>query len=224
MIATAKPESVDPDAYDLLTYFQLKPSHTPGTYRLEFSDSKDFKRKNKKNDRVNTDESNESYEVKEQTYMVVSKLKDFQGNPTGYKLGTNNSNLGVGQIVKLGRVEYFVSEVSLGGKKTRAHSKQKFVNCNRKILEFTPDLNPKEVNACKICLDEVQTAENFLVNPCKCTGSCGTVHIECLQQWIQVKVKKETIGGTVHFNYEKFECEVCKSELPMIIETGSSEL
>lgn len=59
--------------------------------------------------------------------MVVSKLKDLQGNPLGYKLG-------VGQIVKLGRVEYFVSEVNFGGKKSLAHSKQKYTNCNRKIL------------------------------------------------------------------------------------------
>lgn len=36
--------------------------------------------------------------------MAVCKLKDYQGNQTGYKLGTNNSNKGVGQIVKLGRV------------------------------------------------------------------------------------------------------------------------
>jgi hypothetical protein len=48
-------------------------------------------------------------------------------------------------------------------------------------------------------------------------GSCGTVHISCLQHWIKIKVKKETIGGTTHFNYEKFECEVCKAELPMVI-------
>lgn len=66
--------------------------------------------------------------------MVVSKLKDLQGNPLGYKLGMNFSNSGVGQIVKLGRVEYFVSEVNFGGKKSLAHSKQKYTNCNRKIL------------------------------------------------------------------------------------------
>lgn len=37
VVATPKPESVDPDSYDLLTYFQFKPSHSPGSYRLEFS-------------------------------------------------------------------------------------------------------------------------------------------------------------------------------------------
>ena len=66
------------------------------------------------------------------------------------------------------------------------------------------------MNACKICLDEVQTTENFLINPCKCTGSCGTVHIECLQQWIQVKVKKDLVLKIPDeiFNIKKFECTV----------------
>lgn len=37
-----------------------------------------------------------------------------------------------------------------------------------------------EKNACKICLDETDEGENFLFNPCKCNGSCGTVHYDCL--------------------------------------------
>lgn len=89
VIATNKPENIDPDLYDILTYFQIKPILTGNTYRLEFSDSKDFKKKNKKNERVNTDESNDSYEAKEQTYMVVSKIKDINDNQLGYKLGTS---------------------------------------------------------------------------------------------------------------------------------------
>ena len=36
--------------------------------------------------------------------------------------------------------------------------------------------------------------------------------------WIKIKVKKDVVGGTVHYNFEKFECEVCKSELPMAID------
>lgn len=73
-------------------------------------------------------------------------------------------------------------------------------------MKFCPDTSQRETegNNCKICLEETETPDNFLFNPCKCAGSCGTVHIECLQYWIQIKVKKETIGGTTHFNFEKF--------------------
>lgn len=66
--------------------------------------------------------------------MVVSKLKDLEGKQTGCKLGNLKHNIGVGQIVKLGRIEYFVSEINLGGKNLLAHSKHKISNCNRNIL------------------------------------------------------------------------------------------
>jgi len=59
-------------------------------------------------------------------------------------------------------------------------------------------------NPCKICLDDVEDGENFLFNPCKCIGSCGTVHYSCLAEWIRIKVKKEVIGGTQHYNFTKF--------------------
>ena len=46
-------------------------------------------------------------------------------------------------------------------------------------MKFSPETlqKEKEGNNCKICLDETETSENFLFNPCKCAGSCGTVHI-----------------------------------------------
>jgi E3 ubiquitin-protein ligase DOA10 len=60
---------------------------------------------------------------------------------------------------------------------------------NNEVDELSP-CAPTIKNACKICLDEAETNTNFLFNPCLCTGSCGTVHIDCLTQWIHVKVKK----------------------------------
>ena len=50
----------------------------------------------------------------------------------------------------------------------------------------------------------MEEEDNFLFNPCKCSGSCGTVHFKCLMEWIHFKVKKEVIGGTLHFNFNKF--------------------
>lgn len=88
---------------------------------------------------------------------------------------------------------------------TRARS---FFNDN--VLKCEP-IPAESKNACKICLDDVEEGDNFLFNPCKCNGSCGTVHYSCLAEWIRIKVKKDVIGGTQHYNFTKFECEVCKS-------------
>jgi hypothetical protein len=43
-------------------------------------------------------------------------------------------------------------------------------------------------------------------------------------EWIHFKVKKEVVGGTLHYNFEKFDCEVCKFELPMIIDVDDKKI
>jgi sensor domain CHASE-containing protein len=64
----------------------LKPSHKDAC-RLEFSDSRDLKKRTKKNDRQNTDESNSSNEFREEAFIVVSKIKNHQNSPAGFRLG-----------------------------------------------------------------------------------------------------------------------------------------
>ena len=51
-------------------------------------------------------------------------------------------------------------------------------------------MNPDDPNTCKFCLEDIETEDNFMLSPCKCMGSCGSVHIKCLQEWIHMKVKK----------------------------------
>ena len=46
--------------------------------------------------------------------------------------------------------------------------------------------NPME---CKICLvNEGQSQKDYIVSPCKCSGSCSAVHVECLKSWISQKL------------------------------------
>lgn len=69
--------------------------------------------------------------------MVVSRFRDHEKSiPLGVKLSNYFFILGAGQTVKLGRVEYFVSEVSMNGKVDFAISKSKNSICNRGILNF----------------------------------------------------------------------------------------
>ena len=92
--------------------------------------------------------------------------------------------------LKLGRIEFYISEFSDGAKKIISPKDQKNKSYfNDSIVKYVP-IAEAEKHACKICLDETETEDNFLFHPCKCKGSSGTVHIECLLQWIQIKVKK----------------------------------
>lgn len=109
-----------------------------------------------------------------------------------------------GQTIKLGRVEFYVSEVTIDGKTSSPSGPVKNkLAINGNVFKYRPSEKKEgeEVNACKICLEETETEDDFLFNPCKCTGSCGAVHLNCLLQWISIKVKKEVVGGTLHYNF-----------------------
>lgn len=56
--------------------------------------------------------------------------------------------------------------------------------------------------------------ESFFITPCKCKGSCEFVHVFCLKKWLQNKITYKAIGNTLHYQWKKFECEVCKEAMP----------
>lgn len=37
---------------------------------------------------------------------------------------------------------------------------------------------------CKICKESSETDDNRLITPCKCTGTLGKIHEQCLRQWM----------------------------------------
>jgi hypothetical protein len=52
------------------------------------------------------------------------------------------------------------------------------------------------------------------MRPCKCTGSVGFLHFECLKDWLDMKVKKYDDGDMVMMSWKNFECELCKEAYP----------
>jgi len=72
----------------------------------------------------------------------------------------------------------------------------------------------KELVCCRICLDEEDSAENPLIAPCKCSGSLGLIHLNCLKTWFAGKrVMKVTQTVTTYF-WKHLECELCKQPYP----------
>jgi len=55
-----------------------------------------------------------------------------------------------------------------------------------------------------------------MISPCKCKGSCESVHISCLMVWLQNKVTRQDSSSQLisTYNLAKFECELCKHPLP----------
>lgn len=131
--------------------------------------------------------------------------------------------LRIGEVVRFGRVECCVVEMRTRGQTEFAEGNiNSFLKNNTKFEDIA---KAREGSVCKICMEEADTDDNFLLAPCRCIGSCQYVHLGCLRRWIESKVKKEVIGGTVCYNFDKFECEICKSELPRyIMRNGIHEL
>lgn len=65
--------------------------------------------------------------------------------------------------------------------------------------------------------DEPIDDDTLYVNLCKCKGSCEFVHIICLKNWIQSKIKTKASGPAVLYKLKKLECEVCKEPLPSVL-------
>lgn len=62
---------------------------------------------------------------------------------------------------------------------------------------------------CRICLSE-EEPDNALICPCKCKGSMGQIHTQCLKDWLNSKkVVFEGIRVTSYF-WKALECELCK--------------
>lgn len=72
---------------------------------------------------------------------------------------------------------------------------------------------------CRICLGEEDDGlGNPLFSPCKCAGSMGLIHLECLREWLKSK-KIQRIGEVVStYFWKNLECELCKERFPIEIE------
>ena len=74
---------------------------------------------------------------------------------------------------------------------------------------------------CRICyMAEEDKKDNPIIQPCKCSGSCKYVHLNCLKQWINTKsiIKVDKNKYCSVFIFTGKECEVCKTKLPDLIE------
>ena len=80
--------------------------------------------------------------------------------------------------------------------------------------------NKKIDKICRICLDQEIEEENPIVQPCKCSGSCKYIHLNCLKQWINTKscLKIDENEFCSVFVFTETECELCKSKLPDFVQ------
>jgi hypothetical protein len=68
--------------------------------------------------------------------------------------------------------------------------------------------------SCRICYIQESTEANPLITPCKCSGSMGFIHIECLRRCISSHVNIKETTYSKFFLCGDIHCEICKMEYP----------
>jgi E3 ubiquitin-protein ligase DOA10 len=67
---------------------------------------------------------------------------------------------------------------------------------------------------CRICLGDENTKDNPLISPCKCDGTMGHIHIECLREWLNSKRSFKENTAVKTYCWKALECELCKVKFP----------
>ncbi|CAI2384955.1 unnamed protein product [Moneuplotes crassus] len=68
-------------------------------------------------------------------------------------------------------------------------------------------------DACRICLSCEEDPDDPLVTICKCSGTMGLIHLECIKGWLDSKLHKKFVPHTFSYNWKNLRCELCKERL-----------
>lgn len=85
------------------------------------------------------------------------------------------------------------------------------------------DVQNEEVPRCRFCWDTVAHPENPLFSTCKCSGSVGYIHFECLRGWLDVKKQVKNSNCFQSYYWKSFECEICKKAYPLVLRTKNPD-
>lgn len=72
---------------------------------------------------------------------------------------------------------------------------------------------------CRFCWVHEATQENPLLGTCKCAGTVGQIHFECLQAWLNVKKQQKNLANFTTYFWKAFECEICKTAYPLLMKS-----
>jgi E3 ubiquitin-protein ligase DOA10 len=63
-------------------------------------------------------------------------------------------------------------------------------------------------------LGDENLSQNPLITPCKCGGTMGFIHIDCLREWLNSKSSSKQNSAVKTYCWKALECELCKQKFP----------
>ena len=101
------------------------------------------------------------------------------------------------------------------------NDKTKTLNAASRKNKISNPKHKKKDKVCRICyMEEEDALNNPIVQPCRCSGSCRYVHLNCLKQWINTKscLKVDENELCSVYLFTESECELCKAKLPDLVD------
>jgi len=116
--------------------------------------------------------------------------------------------------IKLGRVRFRVKDfnceqMNLTPKELHEQDLKEALTV-KTAKDFLQENNGEAPN-CRFCWCPEENDANPLILACKCRGSVGLIHFECLKNWMKTQRHTKVPNDNVTSHYwKKFECEICK--------------
>ena len=150
-------------------------------------------------------------------WLVARSLKNENGK-YDYKIQKFDA-------IKLGRVRFRVKDFRCD--QQQMSEKELYEQELREAMEVrgSRDCEDNAENIqCRICWDSNDTKENPLILACKCKGSVGLIHFDCLKSWVLTQKQEKPLSASNmnvrSFYWKKFECEICKTMYPYTFKIG----
>ncbi len=127
--------------------------------------------------------------------------------------------------MKVGRVKFAVKDVGIEGKMKVDVEEDEFLEFEEVESIMNQDGNTQNTDNgeeqmyCRFCYLSEATESNPLFCSCKCSGSVGYVHFECLKKWQEVKKTTKASANFSSLYWKAFECEICKKAYPLMIKS-----
>lgn len=147
--------------------------------------------------------------------------------------------------MKIGRVKFAVKEIGYANapnkmdvdsqdKRERGHSANSIYDKpDDELFEEFEQVEQIIMNAdgndedaeykCRFCWMSNASPDNPLIRCCRCNGSVGCIHLQCLKSWLDVKRQSKNSQNFSSFYWKSFECEICRKAYPLMIKAGPSK-
>jgi hypothetical protein len=128
-------------------------------------------------------------------------------------------------VIKLGRVKFRIKDFQcekMGQTPEELYLQE--LKEAKPVITLEENSGSDNVNnaqgSCRFCWGSDSTLENPCIVPCKCSGSVGFIHFNCLKSWLATKMQKKESDHLISMYWKTFECEICKQAYPYLFKVG----